>query len=132
MEHHKLAQFAMIVSVILVSITLSPFLACISIYFYLIGWFTNKNEIAPLNESVNKYLRKINFEELKLTSKSVYKWGLVNICVQFFMAWVWISFLWSILIIVLFSGVFFLGIFSTKENIEELKNNQNWRFGRVW
>lgn len=131
MEHHKLAQIAMIVSLILVSITLSPALACISIYFYLIGWFTNKNELVSLNEDINKYLRKINFEELKLTYISMYKWGLINIGVQFFLALVFVSFLWSILIIVLFSGIFVLGMSSTKGNLEVL-NNRIWRIGRVW
>ena len=121
MEHHKLAQFAMVVFLIFISITVSSMLAFSSIYFYLIGWFTNEKELKKLSTVINNFCRKIRFQELKFTSKGMYKWGLINIGVQFFMGLISVGFTWSIMIIVMFTIPLFLGISSTEENVEKLK-----------
>ncbi len=127
MEHHKLAQLAMIVCVIFLSIT-SPVLAGIMIYFYFIGWFTNKNEHARF-KTFSNYLKIVGLK----TPEALYNWGLLNIIMQFVVAWTAVNFAWAIIILVTFSIGLFLGVSSTEENLKKIIGfMKNWRIGRVW
>jgi len=119
MEHHRTAQFAIIVTMIFIAITISPAISLYTLFLlYVIGWFTNEKEIATLNAFLNKQLTKLDF---KLTPKSTFNWGLINIGIQSVMGWILLGSTWGITVMIMYTVSFFLGIASTEENVNKLK-----------
>lgn len=124
MEHHILARFAQVILILYASIVASPMFGCLTIYFYLFGWFINEDES-------NKWMGSISTWSPKL----IFNFAMMNIVIQLIIGSVFIGFSWGIFVMMIFSLGLFFGIFSTKEHIEKAQKFISTRFrriGRVW